>query len=99
MISSSSTVFACIHGRIFLREQIEKTNVVNVVLVLAGICLIVQPPIIFGSSEELIYHTDPQATYIALACLFAATIITPLKNVVLRSLKGNFLGHILANQN
>ena len=90
MIRSSSTLFACIHGRIFLKEPIEKINVVNVVIVLAGIVLMVQPPIIFGSSEDLIYHTDPQALYVALACLIAA-FIEPLKNVVIRRLKGRNL--------
>ena len=90
MIRSSSTLFACIHGRIFLKEPIEKINVVNVVIVLAGIVLMVQPPVIFGSSEDLIYHTDPQALYVALACLIAA-FIEPLKNVVIRRLKGRNL--------
>ena len=87
MIGSSATLFACIHGHIFLKEPIHVTNVLNVILVLAGITMIVQPPIIFGTTGS-IYHTDKRALYAAIACCFAAMIMEPLKNVVLRSLKG-----------
>ena len=90
MIGSSATLFACIHGRIFLKEPIHAINILNVVLVLAGITMIVQPPIIFGATTS-IYHKDQSALYAALACCFAASIVEPLKNVVLRNLKGKQL--------
>ena len=80
-------MFSCIHGRIFLKEPIEKLNVFNVGLVVAGIVLIVQPPMIFGQTDS-IYHKDKMALYAAIGCSLTSAIVEPLKNVALRSLKG-----------
>ena len=87
MFRSSTALFACIHGRIFLKEPIKKMDVLNIAVVLLGIILIVQPPIIFGSTSS-IYQTNQMALYSALAVLFGSAVLEPIKNVCLRSMKG-----------
>ena len=42
MIGSSSTFFACVYARIFLKEKLELGHFINIGIVIAGIMLIVQ---------------------------------------------------------
>ena len=53
MIAASSTVFVCIYGRILLKEEISKINILNILLVLSGIFLITKPSFIFGDFDDV----------------------------------------------
>ena len=88
MIGSTSVMFSCIHARIFLKEPIKKMDIVNVIIVILGLTLIVQPPILFGHQAESIYHTSDMALYAACALSFGSAVCEPLKNVLLRKMKG-----------
>ena len=52
IISASATFFTCISARIFLKEAIDKLNLINIVFVLGGLILIVQPPFIFSVENK-----------------------------------------------
>lgn len=89
MIAASSTFFACIYARIFLKEPIKLMNLLNIGFVLIGILLISKPPFIFGGDENDIYSKDSLAKY-AVAILTAQSIfLYPNIFIALRSLKGN----------
>ena len=87
IISSSATFFTCISARIFLKEAIDKLNLINIVFVIGGLILIVQPPFIF-SVENKTYSEDHLAIYAAIAMVFSAVFIHSTVFVVIRSLKG-----------
>ena len=86
MIAASSSMFTCFHARIVLKEPIDKLNIFNVFLVLAGLTLIVKPPFIFG--EVQIYKENPLALYSALALILNASVLLPLTFVAFRFLRG-----------
>ena len=50
-------MFTTIQARIFLKEKISSSDIINILLVFAGIIFIVKPPFIFGQSE--MYTQDP----------------------------------------
>ena len=87
LISSSATFFCCISARIFLKEPIDKLNLVNILFVVGGLILIVQPPFIFAGGNE-IYSDDPLAIPAAIAKIISAMLIHSTVFVLLRSLKG-----------
>ena len=87
IISCSATFFVCISARIFLKEAIDKLNLINILFVIGGLILIVQPPFIF-STEKKTYSEDPYALYAAVAMVFSAMFIHSSVFVIIRSLKG-----------
>ena len=87
IISSSSTFFTCIAARIFLKEAIDKLNLINIVFVLGGLILIVQPPFIFATQNNA-YLDDPYALYAAIAMVVEAVFVESISFVLIRSLKG-----------
>ena len=90
MIAASSTFFACIYARIFLKEPIKLLNLSNIVFVIVGILLISKPPFIFGGDENDIYSKDNLAKY-AVAILTAQSIfLSPNIFIALRALKGSY---------
>ena len=90
MIAASSTFFACIYARIFLKEPIKLLNLSNILFVIVGILLISKPPFIFGGDENDIYSKDNLAKY-AVAILTAQSIfLSPNIFIALRALKGRF---------
>ena len=89
IISCSATFFVCISARIFLKEAIDKLNLINIFFVIGGLILIVQPPFIF-TTENKTYSEDPYALYAAIAMVFSAMFIHSSVFVIIRSLKGIF---------
>ena len=87
MIGSTSTFFVCISAWIFLKEPIDKLNMINIMFVLGGIVMIVQPPFIFNNDYQL-YSQDAMALYSAIAQICSAVLLQPNSMVLLRSLKG-----------
>ena len=87
MISSTSTFFTCLSAKLFLKEAIDKLNLMNIVFVLGGLILIVQPPFIFAG-ESGIYSMGSLALYSAVASIFTAVFVQSNVFVLIRSLKG-----------
>ena len=87
MISSTSTFFTCLSARLFLKEAIDKLNLINIVFVLGGLILIVQPPFIFAGESE-IYSIGSLALYSVMASTLLAVFVQPNVFVLIRSLKG-----------
>ena len=52
IISCSATFFVCISARVFLKEEIDKLNLINIIFVIGGLILIVQPPFIFATGKN-----------------------------------------------
>ena len=92
MIASSSTIFVCIYGRIFLKEPILKINLLNIFLVLCGILLISRPTFIFGRDENDLYSNDKMAMYAVSILAVLSVFLFPAISISLRALKGNNLG-------
>ena len=90
MISSTSTFFVCLSAWIFLKEPIDRLTVINIIFVLGGLVMIVQPPFIFNN-EDQIYSENPMALYSAIAVICSAVLVQSNVCVLLRSLKGNLL--------
>ena len=89
MIGSTATFFVFLSAWIFLKEPIGKLNLINLLIVLVGMVMIVQPPFIFKNEYQL-YSEDPLALYSAIAVIFSAVFLQSNTFVILRSLKGNF---------
>ena len=87
MIGSTGMFFVCISAWIFLKEPIDKLNMINIAIIIGGIILIVQPPFIFKNDYQL-YSEDAYALYAAVASILSAVLIEPNILVILRSLKG-----------
>ena len=51
MISATSPMFTTIQARIFLKEKIAAADIINLILVFAGIIFIVKPPFSYVSSH------------------------------------------------
>ena len=52
MISSIKPVFSTLLACIFLKESCGVLEILNLVLVVSGICLVVQPDFIFGQTDS-----------------------------------------------
>ena len=87
MIGSTATFFVFLSAWIFLKEPIGKLNLVNLIIVLGGMIMIVQPPFIFKNEYQL-YSEDPLALYSAIAAICSAVFLQSNTFVILRSLKG-----------
>ena len=87
MIGSTAMFFVCISAWLFLKEPIDKLNMINIMIIIGGIVFIVQPPFIF-KNEYLLYSEDKYALYAAIAAIGHAILIEPNTMVILRSLKG-----------
>ena len=87
MISSTSIFFVCLSAWLFLKEPIDKLTIINIMFVLGGLLMIVQPPFIF-TNEEQIYSENPKALYSAIAVICSAVLVQSNVIVILRSLKG-----------
>lgn len=87
MINSTGIFFTCLFARLFLKEAIDKLNLINIVFVIGGVILIVQPPFIFAGQSG-IYSKDSLALYSAMAQIFTAVFVHSNVFVLLRSLKG-----------
>ena len=85
MIMATSPIFTTIFGRIFLKEVIVIADIINLVLVFAGIVFIVKPPFIFGYSS--LYIEDPEAIYAVIAMLGISMLGMPPVYIFLRMLK------------
>ena len=90
LISSTSTFFTCLSARLFLKEAIDKVNLISIGFVVGGLILLVQPPFIF-TGESGVYAKDSLALYSALASTFMAIFVYSNVFVLLRSLKGKIL--------
>ena len=88
MIASSSTLFVCIYGRIFLKEPILKINLLNIFLVLCGILLITKPTFIFGSNDADLYSNDKMTIYAVTILTVLSVFLFPAISISLRALKG-----------
>ena len=88
MIAASSTFFACIYARIFLKEPINKLNLLNIGFVLCGVMLIAKPPFIFGGNENDIYSKDDLAIYAISIFTVQNLFFYPNIFIALRALKG-----------
>ena len=88
MIAASSTFFACIYARIFLKEPIQKLNLLNIGFVLVGILLIAKPPFIFGGDDEDLYAKDHLAVYAVTILTIQSIFLYPNVFIALRALKG-----------
>ena len=86
MIIASSPMFTTIYARIFLKEPIVPSDILNLVLVFAGIIFIVKPPFIFGHSK--MYAEDPEALYAIIALLLGNVFLWAPTFIILRKLKG-----------
>ena len=87
MVISSSSLFVCFHARIILKEPITRLNIINVFLVLGGLILIVEPPLIFGFTRDE-FLDDPLAFSAMIAMAFSSMFIFPMVNVIFRLLRG-----------
>ena len=90
LISSTSTFFTCLSARLFLKEAIDKVNLISIGFVVGGLILILQPPFIFTGGSG-VYAKDSLALYSALASTFMAIFVYSNVFVLLRSLKGKVL--------
>ena len=86
MISATSPMFTTIQARIFLKEKISSSDIINILLVFAGIIFIVKPPFIFGQSE--MYTQDPEAVYAIIAICLGSMFLQSSVYTILRMLKG-----------
>jgi len=93
MINASTSLFVTIHARIFLKEPIQRVNVLNILVVMVGLALIVGQP--FSDTER--YTSNPLALASALALTFSVTVINPIAPISLRKLKSLSSFVILAN--
>lgn len=91
MIASSSTIFVCIYGRIFLKEPILKMNLLNIFIVLCGILLITKPTFIFGRDDDDLYSNDKMTVYAVTILTVLSVFLFPAVSISLRALKGNEL--------
>ena len=89
MIASSSTLFVCIYGRIFLKEPILKINLLNIFLVSCGILLITKPTFIFGREDDDLYSNDKTTIYAVAILTVLSIFLFPAISISLRALKGN----------
>ena len=79
-------MFTTIQARIFLKEKISSSDIINLLLVFAGIIFIVKPPFIFGQSE--MYTEDPEAVYATIAICLGSMFLQSSVYTILRMLKG-----------
>ena len=86
MISATSPMFTTIQARIFLKEKISSSDIINILLVFAGIIFIVKPPFIFGQSE--MYTEDPEAVYAIIAICLGSMFLQSSVYTILRMIKG-----------
>ena len=93
MIAASSTVFVCIYGRIFLKEEISKINILNILLVLSGIFLITKPSFIFGDFDEDAYTNDKLSIYAITILAVLSIFLFPAISISLRALRGKTKFH------
>ena len=89
MIGSSATFFACIFAWVFLKERIDILNMFNLMFVLGGLIMIVQPPFLFNNDSHL-YSENSLALYAAIGQTCSAVFLQSNTFVILRSLKGNY---------
>lgn len=83
MICSINPVFVTLLSCIFLKEACGLFEMFNLVLVLTGITLVIQPPFLFGSSEE---EYTSEMVYMALG-LVAVTAVGSIIPIILRHLR------------
>ena len=88
MIAASSTFFACIYARIFLKEPIKILNLFNIGFVIVGILLIARPPFIFWGGKNDIYAKDELAIYAVTILTAQSIFLYPNIFIALRALKG-----------
>ena len=93
MIAASSTVFVCIYGRIFLKEEISKINILNILLVLSGIFLITKPSFIFGNLDEDAYTNDKLSIYAITILAVLSIFLFPAISISLSALRGKRLSN------
>ena len=91
MIAASSTFFACIYARIFLKEPIKILNLLNIGFVIIGILLIAKPPFIFGGGQNDIYAKDELAIYAVTILTAQSVFLYPNVFIALRALNGKWL--------
>ena len=80
-------MFTAFFARLFIKEPIVPADILNVILVFAGIVFVVKPPFIFGSTE--LYTTDPEAPYAVIILVLSTIFLQANCYVTLRWLKGN----------
>ena len=71
-------------------------DIINVILVFIGIILIVKPPFVFGTVDE-IYTSDPEAWMAIIALILGSIFLQPTVYVILRVLKGMAIIYHLNN--
>jgi drug/metabolite transporter (DMT)-like permease len=80
-------VYSTILGRIFLKESITLSNVISIILALAGAICICRPEFVFGHTEgddEAHYSGRWKGVLITFAaCTFAATYVILVRKIIL----------------
>ena len=89
MISATSPMFTVLFARIFIKEPVLPIDIINILVVLAGIVLIVKPDFIFGNSE--MYLQDPEAVYAVVILILSSMFLQANVYVTLRMLKGDLI--------
>jgi drug/metabolite transporter (DMT)-like permease len=92
MISAATPIFTVFFAWIILRESVGIVDIVNLVLVFAGIVLIVRPPFIFGGggdSETDQVNSDTEYwKFIAALLVLLGAMLQANVYIFLRMLKG-----------
>ena len=84
MLTAGAPALTAIFAFFILKEKIILLDILNVVLVLAGMVLIIKPPFIFGYSKE--YEADPEYAVAAIG-VSCCTFIQANVYILLRLLK------------
>ena len=88
MIAATAPLFTILYARVFLKESVSVMDLMNLVLVFAGVVFIVKPPFLFGSSER--YNEDSTTLYAMIGLLVGSLLLMAPIYVILRKLKGKF---------
>ena len=88
MIAATAPLFTIFYARVFLKESVSVLDLMNLVLVFAGVVFIVKPPFLFGSSDG--YNEDSTTLYAMIGLLVGSLLLMAPIYVILRKLKGKF---------
>ena len=86
MITAASPMFTVFFAKLFIKEPIFITDLVNVIFVIIGIVFIVQPSVFFGGNGTFAYHSNSLYALVSVIC--GSIFLNPNVCVILRLLKG-----------
>ena len=88
MIAATAPLFTILYSRVFLKESVSVMDLMNLVLVFAGVVFIVKPPFLFGRLED--FNEDSTTLYAMIGLLVGSLLLMAPIYVILRKLKGKF---------